>query len=893
VADSLTESPLRVLHLEDSPRDAEIVRRKLEVDGVSCDIRLVGGKDDFETALAEKRFDLILLDHNLPGYDGITALKYAQRTRPDMPVILISGTVGDEEAVKCLHIGATDYLLKDRLDRLAPAVHRAIEEAETRRSRRVAEAALVDLRDALDQHALVAITDGRGIITFVNDLFCEVSGYSRLELLGNDHRMVSSGHHTKEFMRGLWSTITSGKIWRGEIENKAKDGSFYWLDVTIVPFLNDDGTPRQYMAIRTVITERKAAEQALRNERDRAQRYLDTAEVILLKLDLEGRVTLINRYGCAVLGWPAEELLGRDWVETCLPPRLRGALGKKFEALLLGDLAIVENAILTRSGEERLVEWRNSLLRDDDGQVSGTLSSGTDVTERNEAVEALRAAEERTQFVLQNAKVGVWDMDYTNGALRWSGTMEAQYGLPSGTFAGTFDAFVQMVHPDDRAVLLDTVGKAMATGSDFSVLNRAIWPDGTVRWLSGAGRILHDEGGNPVRGVGISLDVTERRILEQQFQQAQKMEAIGQLAGGVAHDFNNLLTVILGFCELSLADLAVDDPRRADIGEIQRAGTRAVGLTRQLLAFSRKQIIEPTRLDLNVVVADMQAMLRRLIREDVRVLLGLQPDLGAVMADRGEVEQVVMNLAVNARDAMPAGGTLTIETANVDIDAAYAKAHVEVTPGPYVVVTVTDTGTGMTPQVQARLFEPFFTTKEVGKGTGLGMASVYGIMTRSGGGVGVDSELGRGTAFKVYFPRASGEAVPADVPAPVAPPRAVTQTVLLVEDEEGLRELAKRLLLRQGYTVLVAADAVEAVQLFDANPSVDVLLTDVVMPDTSGPELVATLVARKPRLKVIYMSGYTDESIVHHGILNAGIAFLHKPFTSVTLADKLRDVLDR
>ena len=415
-----------------------------------------------------------------------------------------------------------------------------------------------------------------------------------------------------------------------------------------------------------------------------------------------------------------------------------------------------------------------------------------------------------------------------------------------------------------------------------------------MRWLSGAGRILLGEHGEPLRAVGISLDVTERRTLEQQFQQAQKMEAVGQLAGGVAHDFNNLLTVILGFCELLLADLDPGDPRQADISEIQKAGTRAAGLTRQLLAFSRKQIIEPTRLDLNVVVADMQAMLRRLIREDVKVVLSLGPELAAVKADRGEVEQIVMNLAVNARDAMPKGGTLTIETANVELDEHYAKTHVAVKAGPYVVITVTDTGTGMTPQVQARLFEPFFTTKEPGKGTGLGMATVYGIVTRSGGSVGVDSELGRGTSFKVYFPRADAAETVVDAPAP--PMRrqvAGTQTVLLVEDEEGLRELTKRLLTRQGYTVVVAGDAEEAIRRFDENPSIDVLLTDVVMPGASGPELVGQLVARRPGLKVIYMSGYTDDAIVHHGVLNPGIAFLHKPFTSDALGRKIREVIDR
>ena len=290
-----------------------------------------------------------------------------------------------------------------------------------------------------------------------------------------------------------------------------------------------------------------------------------------------------------------------------------------------------------------------------------------------------------------------------------------------------------------------------------------------------------------------------------------------------------------------LTDLSPDDPRYADIAEIQNAGARGAELTRQLLAFSRKQIIEPTRLDLNVVVAGMQAMLGRLIGEHVKIVVALRPDVALIVADRGQVEQVVMNLAVNARDAMPTGGTLTIETANVELDEHYARAHAEVKPGAYVGLTITDTGTGMTPEVQARLFEPFFTTKEPGKGTGLGMATVYGIVMRSGGSVGVYSEVGKGTAFKVYFPQADLPATAVDGPAPLAPAYAGTHTVLVVEDEESLRELSKRLLQRHGYKVLIAVDAAEALRLFEDNPSIDVLLTDVVMPGASGPELTRQL----------------------------------------------------
>ena len=512
--------------------------------------------------------------------------------------------------------------------------------------------------------------------------------------------------------------------------------------------------------------------------------------------------------------------------------------------------------------------------------------------ERHRSADALRTAEERMRFALEAAGVGIWDMDYTTGVLRWSEILESQYGLQPGTFGGTFEAFVERIHPDDRKSVIETIATAVKAGSDFSTQHRSIWPDGTGRWLSGAGRVLLGEHGEPVRAVGITQDVTERHTLEEQYRQAQKMEAVGRLAGGVAHDFNNLLTVILGYCELLLADLELGDPRRADTAEIQNAGLRAAGLTRQLLAFSRKQIVEPTPLDLNAVIIGIRPMLGRLIREDVKVMLGLRAELAPVTADRGQVEQIVMNLAVNAQDAMPRGGTLTLETANIELDEQYAKSHLGVEPGQYVVLTVTDTGSGMAPQVRARLFEPFFTTKEVGRGTGLGLATVHAIVTRSGGSVTVESEVGKGTSFKVYFPKADANEMVAEQPSLVARTHTGTETVLVVEDANGLRELTRRLLQREGYTVLLAENADKAVQLFEQHPSINVVLTDVVMPGGSGPELTSRLVERRPNLKVIYMSGHTDEAIVQHGVLKSGIAFLHKPFSSEVLGRTIREVLD-
>jgi two-component system cell cycle sensor histidine kinase/response regulator CckA len=384
---------------------------------------------------------------------------------------------------------------------------------------------------------------------------------------------------------------------------------------------------------------------------------------------------------------------------------------------------------------------------------------------------------------------------------------------------------------------------------------------------------------------------SERRTLEEQYHQARKMEAIGRLAGGLAHDFNNLLTVIVGNSELLLADLAADDPHQTDVAEIRKAGACASGLTRQLLAFSRKQIIEPTLLDLNVVVADMRAMLGSLIGEDVKAVFVCDRSLAPMNADRGQVEQVILNLAVNARDAMPRGGTLTIETADAELAEHDTTRHFSVKAGRYVVLTVTDTGTGMTPQAHDRLFEPFFTTKEIGKGTGLGLATVHRIVTQLGGSVSISSEAGTGTTFKVYFPRADVAEIVHGAPPPVSRPSGGAHTVLVVDDAEELRELTGKLLQLQGYTAVVAANADDAVRLFEGNASIDVLLTDVVMPGVNGPELASRLVERRPALKVIYMSGYAEETIVKHGLLDPGSVLLRKPFNAEALERKMSDVL--
>jgi two-component system cell cycle sensor histidine kinase/response regulator CckA len=638
------------------------------------------------------------------------------------------------------------------------------------------------------------------------------------------------------------------------------------------------------MAIPSSSSVTPATDEALRASEVRYRSLFEYAPDGILIADREGRYIDANLAMCTMLGYSHAELVGLQSADIVMPAE-RSHIAPALIAIATTPDYSREWEFRRKDGSSFCADVMATAMPD-----GNLMAFVRDNTARNSATQAVRAADERMRFALQHARVGIWDMDYATGVLDWSDEMEAQYGLAPGSFGRTFESFVACIYPEDRAAVLAAVDQAMKAGAVFSVLHRAV-VDGKIRWLSGAGRLVTDASGKPLRAVGISQDVTERRLLESQFQHAQKMEAVGRLAGGVAHDFNNLLTVILGFCEILLEDLPSGDERGVEVSEIQRAGLRAAGLTRQLLAFSRKEITEPAILDVNAIVSGMKPMLARLIREDVKLVYRAAPDLARVLADRGQLEQVVLNLAVNAQDAMPTGGTLTIETANIELDDHYASRHFDVTQGAYVMLTVSDSGTGMSAEVLERLFEPFFTTKDVGRGTGLGLASVHGIVSRSGGSVNVYSEVGHGSSFKVYLPKADREDAGDEWPAPAALATG-TETVLVVEDAEALRGLTKILLERLGYQVIIAANALEALRLFDEHPAIAVLLTDVVMPGPSGPELSRQLAERRPGFRVIYMSGYTDEAIVQHGVLRPGIAFIHKPFTSNTLGRKIREVLD-
>lgn len=505
-----------------------------------------------------------------------------------------------------------------------------------------------------------------------------------------------------------------------------------------------------------------------------------------------------------------------------------------------------------------------------------------------------QTAQERVDLALTGIDAGIWDWDFDSGRVSWSTQMERMAGLEPGTFGGTLAAFRALVHPEDgERVSLAGQAAIKDPNQKFSVEFR-MQRDGAVRWVSSTGRVFRDRAGRPYRVLGLAIDCTARHALEDRLLQAQRMEAIGGLAAGIAHDFNNVLSVIMSYAELALFDLAPQNPLRADVHEIKTAAQRAGELTRHLLAFSRQQVLTPRVFELNQVLTELQKMLSRLISEDIKLSISLGAQLGRVHADPGQIEQVVVNLVVNARDAMPGGGSLSVETRNVELDESYARGQEDLKPGSYVMLAVSDSGVGMTAELKARIFEPFFTTKPQGKGTGLGLATAFGIVRQSGGHIAVYSEPGQGSVFKVYLPRVDRPVDAVQPPVRAAKVLRGDETILLVEDEAQVRAVAGRILREHGYEVLEAQNGGEALLLCEQHGHrLGLLLTDVVMPLIGGRQLAGRLGAAWPKLKVLYMSGYTDDAVIRHGVLDAGAAFVQKPLTPQELLSKVRALLDQ
>jgi two-component system, cell cycle sensor histidine kinase and response regulator CckA len=737
--------------------------------------------------------------------------------------------------------------------------------------------------------AAVVMTDVAGRIEYVNRRFTEMTGYLPAEALGKTPRILKSGLTPKETYQRLWATILAGEVWRGELCNRRKDGALYWHSASISPVRDASGRISGFVAVQEDATERRRFLEALAAKEAEYRRIVDTAAEGIWGVDADHRTTFVNERLASMLGYEAGEMIGRPVFDfTDEEGRAIAEASRRRRRELIREQ--LDFKLQRRDGSTLWVLMSTGPVVDDQGRYAGALAMVTDMTARREAEQALRRSEAWFRTLIEEVQ-SLIAVVAADGTIRFvSPSYERILGYPSSELVGhpAFD----FIHPEDLARVTDVFEEgALQPGAARAIRFRHRHKDGSWRVIDGVGRNLLDD---PIVAGAIfnGRDVTAQLALEAQFRQAQKMEAVGRLVGGVAHDFNNILGVILGSSALLLEDLPPEHPSQVDVELIRSAGERAAGLTRQLLAFSRQQVLVPRVFDLNELIRNMLSMLSRVLRDDITLGSRLAPGPAMVRADPTQLEQVLLNLAVNSRDAMPHGGDLVLETALVDLGDAYLERHAQMRPGPHVQLTVSDTGIGMAEETQARAFEPFFTTKESGKGTGLGLSTVYGIVKQSDGFIWLYSELGRGTTFKIYLPQVDpmvGTAVRAEADSHTF---RGDEVVLLAEDDAGMRSITRRALERHGYTVLDGAGAAALDLARRWEGTIHLLLTDVVMPGMGGPELTEALRRLRPGLRIVYMSGYAD-AMRRAKVAEGGEPFLQKPFSVFDLVRTVREALDR
>lgn len=789
--------PLKILVVEDNPDDAELQVLRLKREGFQFEYLVVQTEAGYIQAL-EHPYDLILSDWTLPQFSGMKALQILNQKNLQIPFIILSGNIGEEAAVEALHLGAYDYVLKDRPDRLGQAVRNALEQADLRRANAEAQAMLRLQSSALDAAAnAIVIIDPSGKIQWMNPAFTAMTGYTAEESLGKRVvDLVYSGHHDEAFYRTFYETTRAGKSWRGEFVNRHKDGSIFIDETVLAPLQNEQGEITHFVAIKQDSTERKLVEKTL--------------------LFLANQPWLSS--GCDFF-----EALGCFLMEAtgvgCACMEYQQANGAGVQTLLLcRDEPAEEGKPFQNEKRSHPGEFCTS--------TSGLLERLPVLFPQNPLLPRLQA-ENSASVVLRNSR-----------------------------------------------------------GEQVGLISLLGWQaQGQRRLLE---RLLE------LVSVSVAADVERRHAdaenerLQRQLLQANKMESIGRLAGGVAHDFNNWLGVIMGNAERGLARLGPEEPTYGDLEKILGSAQRASTLVQQLLAFARKQAAVPRALDLNETIAGMLSMFRQIIGEDIELVWQPGELSGCVNLDPSQLDQVIANLLVNARDAIRGAGKIVIETRQFDCDDAFCAQHPFMKPGEYVQLNVQDNGHGMDEETLTHLFEPFFTTKSIGKGTGLGLATVYGIVKQGGGFIDVSSQPGAGTTFTLYWPRIERQAETNVEAAPRLPAAVRMERILLVEDEPALLDLVKDTLEDEGYEVMCASAPGAAIQLVQEFPGqIDLVITDLIMPEMNGRMMVERIREFKQGFQALYMSGYSNEIMADRNILTDGSHFIQKPFMLDALLEKI------
>ncbi|MFO0945145.1 MAG: PAS domain S-box protein [Planctomycetota bacterium] len=928
----------RVLVVDDDTRNLYLLESLLKGNGFAVEPARHGAE-----ALAKARLgppDLVISDLLMPVLDGYSLLrqwKLDEQLRR-VPFIVYTATyTGPKDERLAMALGADAFIIKpaepetllqqirdvlarDTLEEPISTFARPgeevvllneynevlvrklekkaqlLEEANRELTRKVAELnrATTTLRESEERYRRLfhAITDSlfvfdRETLAFlaVNDAAVAKYGFGRDEFLNMTFKEIPPPEDVPAFLETL-ARLDGAAGNRGSWRHRKRDGSTIDVEIT-AHALEFDGRPAYLVEARDV-TEQRRAQEEIAHTHDLLRAFVDgTPDSVFIK-DREGKYLLCNRAAAREIGKSVDEVLGKDDAEIHGAEDARWIRGNDQLVMGSNQPQSLEEQLRTAAGP-RIFQALKAPYRDASGNVIGVIGISRDVTDQKKAEMTLRLRDRAIQAVSQG--IVITDSNQPDNPIIYtSAGFERITGYRSEEVLGRNCRFLQGRQTDPETVA--KLRAAIAEGRSCSVEILNYRKDGNPFWNALSLNPVFDESRSLAYFVGVQNDITDRRRLEDQLRQAQKMEAVGRLAGGVAHDFNNLLTVISGYSEILLAMPDVDEAIRESVKAISEAGERAASLTRQLLGFSRKSILQPKVLDLNALITETSKMLRRLIGEDVLFTTVLAPGLRPVKVDPSQLDHALINLAVNARDAMPKGGKLTIETKSVVFDDEYSSNHLGCRPGPHVLLAVSDTGCGMTPDILARIFEPFFTTKEVGKGTGLGLAMVFGFVQQSGGCIHVYSEPGSGSIFKIYLPVVD-EAILPDRGGQTRREVGGSETILLVEDEEVVRGLAILSLQMHGYKVIVADDGKDALKLLnDHHDHLHLLLTDIVMPNIGGPELAERVREKYPSIKVLFMSGYTDDAVVRHGLLDQEVSFLQKPYSPLDLARKVRQVLD-